>query len=603
MKRFFTGLSIAFLLSTSVATSTHATYFEGASSWATSFLESALSNDLIPVTLQSNYTQAITRAEFCSLAVATYERSVGYEIGDRSYFSDTVDENVQKMAALGVVTGTSETEFSPHRLLTREEAAVMLSTLIDKLGFGASEEGLSFGDTSDIAFWAAPSVSRVQQAGVMTGNSDNKFDPKGNYTREQSVITLLQVFELVGTDASNTDITSITLSHESAFLSVGESIHLSAISNFGGNLDEVVWTSTSPDVISVMDGVVTMNRLGQLAKVTATTKDGLSAFCMILGKSEAAPTTTTTFGNMYGRFQAIPAIENISPNIISWNEHKYSTTYSSHKDVYFYNYQTYYMEEGEMIASRYSDYLQTKGFVLTFKGENPIIKTDTGSNMLYELTSPCGKYEVSVHASHKNTELHLSGAVSVCIDYSGGELGSEYYRIAFNEASSLWGDLSEPEASQPEPSAPTEPESEGMSEDEVFAILNPLLDEYLDYHIAGLTKLRASLVSTLESLDSAYGFSEWHYSEAIRLFTEAREEFEKAQLTAERMAAISYEGSTVAPNLVYLGASFEEIAYDWGALLYNNPVPIYTKYNYFDLLPSFNQEADAIYEKVVSALT
>lgn len=604
MKRFFTGLSIAFLLSTSVATSTHATYFEGASSWATSFLESALSNDLIPVTLQSNYTQAITRAEFCSLAVATYERLVGHEIGDRSYFSDTVDENVQKMAALGVVTGTSETEFSPSRLLTREEAAVMLSTLIDKLGFVASEEGLNFGDNSDIAFWAVPSVSRVQQAGVMTGNSGNKFDPKGNYTREQSVVTLLQVFELVNDSVANTTgITSISISPDHFYLTAGESISVSAVTNLGENTEGLTWTSSAPTVFSVSEhGVVTCHssEYGAVAKITATTADGISAFSLAMPNSGNLTTTIQSGRNVYGRLPDVLAFENVIPNISAYSEYETNIDYMDWC-WYVYNYTTYYVEEAVEAVNRYVVLLQKEGYSITNTKDLTTGWSGSGlPHIVYELTSPYGRYVVEVESSYKNTELHLSGDVKVRIKYPSGVLKSSYFTPAFD---SSFGTVYNPSFVDGTPSAQTEPESEGMSEDEVFAILNPLLEEYLDYHIAGLTKLRASLVSTLASLDSAYGFNEWHYSEAIRLFTEAREEFEKAQLTAESMATISYEGSAVAPNLVYLGASFEEIAYDWGALLYNNPVPAYTKYNYFDLLPSFNQEADVIYEKVVSALT
>ena len=37
----------------------------------------------------------------------------------------------------------------------------------------------------------------MQKSGVMGGVGDNKFDPKGSYTREQSIITMLRTHDIV----------------------------------------------------------------------------------------------------------------------------------------------------------------------------------------------------------------------------------------------------------------------------------------------------------------------------------------------------------------------------------------------------------------------
>ncbi|MCL2420995.1 MAG: hypothetical protein FWD03_03985, partial [Defluviitaleaceae bacterium] len=47
------------------------------SPWAEVQVNAAIANHLVPAHLQSNYTQAITRAEFCALAVALYESMIG----------------------------------------------------------------------------------------------------------------------------------------------------------------------------------------------------------------------------------------------------------------------------------------------------------------------------------------------------------------------------------------------------------------------------------------------------------------------------------------------------------------------------------------------
>ena len=102
---------------------------EKPSSWAEADVTRAIGLGLAPANLQSKYTQATTRAEFCAYAVALYETLTGEVIEARSFFDDTNDENVRKMAGLLVVNGTSPGKFTPNEALTREQAATILYRL------------------------------------------------------------------------------------------------------------------------------------------------------------------------------------------------------------------------------------------------------------------------------------------------------------------------------------------------------------------------------------------------------------------------------------------------------------------------------------------
>ena len=86
---------------------------EAPSGWAQEQVRTAITENLVPQNLQSNYTQAITRAEFCALAVALYESTMGV-ISGRTTFLDTNDVNVQKLAFLGVVSGVGDNRFESH---------------------------------------------------------------------------------------------------------------------------------------------------------------------------------------------------------------------------------------------------------------------------------------------------------------------------------------------------------------------------------------------------------------------------------------------------------------------------------------------------------
>lgn len=166
------------------------------SSWAAAQVNTAIEKGLVPPNLQYAYTQAINRAEFSALVIAFYEKIRG-EIQGRVSFDDTDDINVQKAAYIGVVTGIGNNNFDPNSQLTREQAAVMLSRLSDAIDHPFPTQAATFADNAEIASWALEGVGRVQAAGIMGGVGDNRFAPQGPYTREQSIVTIMRIFDAI----------------------------------------------------------------------------------------------------------------------------------------------------------------------------------------------------------------------------------------------------------------------------------------------------------------------------------------------------------------------------------------------------------------------
>ena len=170
---------------------------EAPSVWAVVSVNAAIAAGIVPPALQSKYTQAITRAEFCALAVALYQSATNSDLPITTSFADTTDENVLKMASLGVVNGVGDNKFAPDQKLTREQAATMLARLADALGSPLPEQAASFADNSSVSSWAAGAIGQMQATGIMTGVGNNAFAPHADYTREQSILTMLRLFDLV----------------------------------------------------------------------------------------------------------------------------------------------------------------------------------------------------------------------------------------------------------------------------------------------------------------------------------------------------------------------------------------------------------------------
>lgn len=194
MKKKITVLIVLFsvlvtMIPTAFATSTP-------SNWAVDYVREAHSQNLVPDHLMDRFTSSITRAEFTALAVALYEATTGRTITGRVTFTDTDDVNVQKMAYLDVVQGVGGGRFNPDGLLTRQEAAAMLSRLIGVVQTPMRNHPATFADGDSISGWAREYIGQMRLFGIMGGVGGNRFDPNGRYTIEQSITTMLRVFQM-----------------------------------------------------------------------------------------------------------------------------------------------------------------------------------------------------------------------------------------------------------------------------------------------------------------------------------------------------------------------------------------------------------------------
>lgn len=163
------------------------------SAWAEKEITRAIYEGLVPAILQNNYTDDITRGEFCSIAVNLYESMTKKEISGRVKFDDNVLLAVEKLAYEGIVQGLGNNKFNPDGKIKREEAAVILSKLSEKLGKNLASGDISFADSQSISAWAMDDVKKVYTAKIMQGISERRFSPKNHYTIEQAIATLLRL--------------------------------------------------------------------------------------------------------------------------------------------------------------------------------------------------------------------------------------------------------------------------------------------------------------------------------------------------------------------------------------------------------------------------
>lgn len=256
-------------------------YYTPPASWAAEHVKAAIAAGILPASLQNSYPKPITRAEFCALATAFYEKHTGTTAPREVQFSDTKDPNVEKMATLGVVNGVGNNAFAPDQAITREQAAVILVNLAAAMGNPFPSAAPTYADNASISGWAADQVGRAQAAGVMGGVGKNMFMPQQPYTREQSVVTIMRMGDMVVTA------TGVSLDKKDVTLRAGQTMQLTASiipANAANQL--LTWTTTNPKVATVSsDGLVTTLAEGE-AVITVATAGGAKASCKFTVQNE-----------------------------------------------------------------------------------------------------------------------------------------------------------------------------------------------------------------------------------------------------------------------------------------------------------------------------
>ncbi|MDR0324848.1 MAG: S-layer homology domain-containing protein [Oscillospiraceae bacterium] len=183
---------------------------DSASSWAREGITAAIGKGFVPADIQGNYTNVITRAEFCRLAVRWLEvrldKTIDAIVAEHGIaermghtFSDTTNTNILAAYRLGVTGGevaptdAAPGRFNPSGQFNREQAATMILNTVKVAGMDVSNTASAgFNDIGTASSWAVNAINYVRNAGIMsgTGTADNPlFSPQRAYTRQESIVT------------------------------------------------------------------------------------------------------------------------------------------------------------------------------------------------------------------------------------------------------------------------------------------------------------------------------------------------------------------------------------------------------------------------------
>ena len=167
------------------------------STWAIAEVGDAINAGLVPESLlvKDNYTGSITRSETAQVIVSLIEKTANQTIDEflavvdvsinSNVFTDTVDKAVLAANALGIINGVGNNRFNPAGILTRAQFAAIINRVARVMG--VETEGFTHTFTDVNGHWVDPELGWPVHANIIGGVGNNRFDPNGNLTIEQTI--------------------------------------------------------------------------------------------------------------------------------------------------------------------------------------------------------------------------------------------------------------------------------------------------------------------------------------------------------------------------------------------------------------------------------
>lgn len=122
----------------------------------------------------------------------------------RAYtFNDIENIWIEKLAALGVISGVGDNNFNPTGTITREQAATILVRLMDKMDIPVEQSTTKYTDDDKISDYAKEAVYKVSNikdatgAPLMQGTGAGTFDPQAPLTNEQCMVIAVRLYDFL----------------------------------------------------------------------------------------------------------------------------------------------------------------------------------------------------------------------------------------------------------------------------------------------------------------------------------------------------------------------------------------------------------------------
>ena len=175
----------------------------GAYPWAREAIEALTKAGVISGTSETTFSPGanVTRGDFMALLMRMLEPEGSAEAGG---FLDVPQDSyyyreIALAKALGIASGTGDGRFLPQSNVSRQDMVVLTYRAL--LRTGALDEQSpraaleSFKDAKQISDYAQTALAVMVQSGAISGNTDGTLNPQGNATRAEAAVFLYHIYK------------------------------------------------------------------------------------------------------------------------------------------------------------------------------------------------------------------------------------------------------------------------------------------------------------------------------------------------------------------------------------------------------------------------
>ncbi|ABS23656.1 M60 family metallopeptidase [Bacillus cytotoxicus] len=138
----------------------------------------------------------VTRAEFAALIARALQLSEGTSnFKDLGLAHPSLVDGINRAAAAGIIHGRGNGIFAPNDTITREEVVIMVDRALQSKGITGALKEVPFIDQD--AAYDKKALQRVYGLGIVKGNDQNQFLPKGTASRAEAAAFLNRMLRVI----------------------------------------------------------------------------------------------------------------------------------------------------------------------------------------------------------------------------------------------------------------------------------------------------------------------------------------------------------------------------------------------------------------------
>lgn len=138
----------------------------------------------------------VTRGEFANLISRSLQLPEGSSnFNDLNTAHSSLIDGINRAASAGIISGRGNGTFAPNDTIKRDEAVIMIDRALQYKKIKGNLVPLPFSD-QDLAY-DKQAVQRVYGLGIVKGNENNEFMPKGSATRGESAAFINRMLKVI----------------------------------------------------------------------------------------------------------------------------------------------------------------------------------------------------------------------------------------------------------------------------------------------------------------------------------------------------------------------------------------------------------------------